>query len=117
MHHFFIGAARVLCLVCRPDLGAGGGWHPALDSGLDQSMAAESTLIYPKARPQAAPASLRQSSASLRPEGDHKHLYVCLPVLNLSSSMWMGCIHIANTPCSPHQALHHSQQQLAHAPD
>ncbi|KAL3150781.1 Centrosome and spindle pole associated protein 1, variant 2 [Trebouxia sp. C0010 RCD-2024] len=52
----------------RPDSGAGGGWHPALDSGLDQSMAAESTLIYPKARPP-APASLRQSSASVRPEG------------------------------------------------
>ena len=32
-------------------------------------MAAESTLIYPKARPLAAPASLRKSSASLRPEG------------------------------------------------
>lgn len=39
-------------------------------------MAAESTLIYPKARPP-APASLRQSSASVRPEGDCIQLYEC----------------------------------------
>ena len=32
-------------------------------------MAAESTLIYPKGRPAAAPAALRQSAASHRPEG------------------------------------------------
>ncbi|DBA93248.1 TPA: Centrosome and spindle [Trebouxia sp. C0005] len=47
--------------------GLGGGWQPALDSGLDQSMAAETTLIYPKGRP--APASLRQSAGNHRPEG------------------------------------------------
>ncbi|DBB12608.1 TPA: Centrosome and spindle, variant 2 [Trebouxia sp. C0006] len=49
--------------------GLGGGWQPALDSGLDQSMAAETTLIYPKGRPAAPPASLRQSAGSHRPEG------------------------------------------------
>ena len=70
-HASFLALLRPSCpsLVCRPDSGAGGGWHPALDAGLDQSMTAESTLIYPKARPLAAPASLRKSSASLRPEG------------------------------------------------
>lgn len=56
-------------LTCRLGSGLGGGWQPALDSGLDQSMAAETTLIYPKGRP--APASLRQSA------GNHR-LKVCL---------------------------------------
>ena len=76
MHHFWQPICQ--CVVCRPGSGAGGGWHPALDSGLDQSMAAESTLIYPKVRPPAAPASLRQSSASLRPEGKSSSP-VCVP--------------------------------------
>ena len=81
------------CVVCRPDSGANGGWHPALDSGLGQSMAAESTLIYPKARPPGppAPASLHQSSASLRPEGDRmarRQLYHLLSCFKLASAYY-----------------------------
>ena len=56
-------------VTCRLGSGLGGGWQPALDSGLDQSMAAETTLIYPKGRPAAPAASLRQSTGSHRPEG------------------------------------------------
>ena len=42
-------------------------------------MAAESTLIYPKARPQAGRASLHQSAASLRPEGVFfSRMHACL---------------------------------------
>lgn len=62
-------AEEVECLTCRLGSGLRGGWQPALDSGLDQSMAAETTLIYPKGRPAAPPASLRQSAGSHRPQG------------------------------------------------
>ncbi len=62
-------AEEAECLTCRLGSGLGRGWQPALDSGLDQSMAAETTLIYPKGRPAAPPASLRQSAGSHRPEG------------------------------------------------
>ena len=59
-------------LMCRLQPGiAADEWEPALD----QSLMADSTLIYPKAQARPASQALHQSSASYRPAGSPHCLF------------------------------------------
>lgn len=63
-----------LCVTCRwqPSMGDDG-WGPPLD----QSLIADSTLIYPRAQARSRPDSLQLSTASLRPQGQLRNLRFC----------------------------------------